>query len=771
MAIDVSRPVEAPADAAVVEVPDAPERPPREQPPGPTEPAREEVAPTARPSRVLLAAVLATAAAAWVAGGAFDGWMARPVALAGAIVGVGGVALAVRSGRPVLQYLVVPAAFVLGYLAALILPNDTEVTGTVPELVRQAITNGGLSEPPVPFDPGWRFIIGALLALLGAAAGSLAVSLQRPKVALLVPLPLLLAGALNQPEGAEMLSGGVAVVLMVAGLMVAYGAELAGEADTSRRYEVRQLVRGAGGIGVALLVLALLSQASLLFPEPPSDQEAEPQKPQVVPLDEVEDRPLFEVESELRGPWRLGVLDEYDGSDWLLPPFDLDRLVDPGPDGSVDGPDRPTVPATFTVRELGGFTLAAPANPVAVEGAGGNVGFDPRTQVFRVRRGSPGQGYTYTAHAAEPPSGPELAAAVGTVPPDVARFASAPDPPLAVVDLLSGAPTNPWERLQFVRGRLYESVTAAGSGVPVSVNPARVVELLRGGKGTPFEIVAAEALLARWAGVPARIGYGFNGGEPLDGGVLEFRPRHGANWLEVWFPDYGWVPVVGVPPKAEASLGADEKNAQPEIRPSDELSLQLYLPVQNPNPLLFFQVVRYWLSAAVPVLAAVAGLVVAFPWLLKLWRSRRRRLWASAHGPAGRVAVAYAQFRDLAVDLDVGDPAATPLAFLDHVVEDDEHAELAWLVTRALYGDLARDLHDDDAEAAEAMSVSLRRRMARAQSGGTRLSAAVSRESLRHPYDPGLPNPWPRPRTRRHRVRPLTLLGAARRLLPGARPA
>ena len=32
-----------------------------------------------------------------------------------------------------------------------------------------------------------------------------------------------------------------------------------------------------------------------------------------------------------------------------------------------------------------------------------------------------------------------------------------------------------------------------------------------GATATPYEIVAAEALLARWAGVPARIGFGFDG--------------------------------------------------------------------------------------------------------------------------------------------------------------------------------------------------------------------------------------------------------------------
>jgi hypothetical protein len=717
----------------------------------------------ARPSRVLLAAWLATSAAAWVAGGVFQGWLARPVALVAAAAGVGGVALAVKRARPVLQYGVIPGAFVLGYLAALILPNDTSVTGTVPDLVRRAIANGGLADPPVPFDPGWRFLLVALLTVLGAAAASLAIGMQRPKLALLLPLPLTVAAALSQPPGSEALSGVVALVLLVAALMMAFSAELGADTDTGPRFEARQLLRGLGGVAVALAVLAVMSQASLLFPPPKSEHTAAPQKPQILPISKVKDRPLFEAESDSDGPWRLGVLDEYDKGGWLLPPFDLKRYQDPGPGGALPtdvetGRDR--VKATLTVRDIGGFTVPSLANPLSVGQTSGDVGYDPRAQILRVRRGSPGPGYRYTIEAAKPPTGAELAGAVGDVPDGIRKFLKAPAPPLAVTDLLAGAPTNQWERLQFVRSTLYGAVTAAGAGVPVDINPARVAELLRGGTATPFEIVASEALLARWAGLPARIGYGFKGGARLPNGAIEFRPKDGANWLETWFPGLGWVPVVGVPPKAQAALSNDVKNADDDIRPSEFLSLQIYLPVQNPNPLLFFQVARYWVFKTLPFALGAALLVGLLPWLLKLERRRRRRQWGAARGPAGRLAVAYAEFRDTAADLNLGHATATPLEFLANVVDDDEHAELAWLVTRGLFGDLARDLQPADADAAEVMSASLRRRLARAQTGRTQATAAVSKASLRAPYDQGLPNLWlsvrlPRPHLPRRLVKRL----------------
>jgi TgpA N-terminal domain/Transglutaminase-like superfamily len=695
-------------------------------------------------ARVALAAFLATAAAAWVAGGVFQGWMARPVALAGAAAGVGGVWLAMRRTKPTWQYGVVPGAFILGYLAALILPNDTGVTGTVPELVRKAIENGGLSQPPVPFDPGWRFVIVALLCLVGAAATSLAIGLSRPKLSLLVPLPIVIAGALSQPAGSEVLAGVAALVLLAAGLMMTFSAELADDAEVGPRFEMRQLVRGAGGVAASLVVVAVMSQAGALFPEPEVDDTAKPQKPQTQPLNKVRDRPLFEVQSsdgaDASGPWRIGVLDTYDKGGWLLPPLDLKRFEDDIEAGGAGA--RGTVRALVTIRDIDGFNLPALAAPTSIGNAGGDVGFDPRTQVLRVRKGSPGEGYRYTIEAARPPTGEELAAAFGATPVDVVPFAEAPAPPLIVVDLLATAPNNPWERLQYMRSKLYGSVIAAGAGVPVDINAARVGELLRGGAGSPYEIVAAEALLARWAGIPARIGYGFKGGSPLPSGAVEFRPKDGANWLEVWFPSIGWTPIVGTPPKAQPSLNNEAKNVEEAIRPAEELSLQIYLPVQNENPLFLFQVVRYWLVTALPFVLLAVLLIAAAPWLLKQWRRQRRVRWALAGGPGARIAVAYAEFRDLALDFNVGSPMATPLEFLDAVADDDEHAELAWLVTRGLYGDLSRDLQPSDADAAEVMSASLQRRLARAQTGAAQLTAAISKTSLRAPYDAALPNAW-----------------------------
>jgi hypothetical protein len=74
--------------------------------------------------------------------------------------------------------------------------------------------------------------------------------------------------------------------------------------------------------------------------------------------------------------------------------------------------------------------------------------------------------------------------------------------------------------------------------------------------------------------------------------------------------------------------------------------------------------------------------------------------------------------------------------FLDRFIDDAEHAELAWLTTRALWGDLRTEASDELAAAAEELSRALRRRLSSSQAATMRFVAVVSRLSLKHPYAP-----------------------------------
>ncbi|MHB8509868.1 MAG: transglutaminase-like domain-containing protein, partial [Candidatus Dormibacteria bacterium] len=297
-----------------------------------------------------------------------------------------------------------------------------------------------------------------------------------------------------------------------------------------------------------------------------------------------------------------------------------------------------------------------------------------------------------------------------------------------------------WERADYVRKEFLKTVTLAGAGLPTEVPPSKVVDMLEGSKeGSPFEIVAGEVLLERWAGIPARIGYGFDKGQALTDGSDEIRPRNGSSWLEVNFKELGWFPVTGAPLHAKASSGGKNvQNTDQNVLPSDDIAVNLFIPIDQVTPSLLYEQIRPVVLAVVLALAMIGLVYALWPAAYKAYRRWRRRNWALGTGRRARIAVTYAEFRELAIDLGDDHYAETPLSFLKHLVEDPEHTEFAWMVTRLLWGDLVGQATDDDVHAAEEMSRSLRRRMARAQPASVRFLAIISRLSLRHPYAVGL---------------------------------
>ncbi|MFT5221728.1 MAG: hypothetical protein ACI867_000021 [Glaciecola sp.] len=691
---------------------------------------------------VCIAAVLSSGAAGWMLAGVFDSLAARLLALLGALVGSSVVAFSYRMQRPALaQYVAFPVALLTGALVVSL--SGATGSASLPRLVSDALFSGGIGQPPVPFDPGWQFILVATITLLGAGSASLALGYDKPNLAVGLSVPLILAGSLIQPEGAELLSVIVAFVLVIAGLAVAYGVELAKSGVSSGQFELLRLLRGlAALVALAGGLFALANVASFLLPEAAAEQVIPPQRPPKAPPQT--DRELFTVATDRKLPWRLGVLDVYEDNAWKTPPFDPARFIDL--DGAVPDPvglDQPEIVATFEVVGLQGRVVPVLAAPhtITVEGDA-LMQFDPRTQALRLGAlATPGLRYTVTAAA--PASTQSLADAP---PPSerVAEFLSVPPPPPGVVELLDEAPGgDAFTRLQFVREAYYARVLAAGAGDPIDVSPARVDEMLDGKEASPYEITAGEALLARWVGVPSRIGYGYFGGDALaSGDGFSLRPKNGATWLEAYFEGQGWIPIVGKPPRAKSSFTDSEKNEDASVRPTDELALITYVPIRQRTITLLFEVVRFYLLQIIPVVLGLVALFVFYPAGLRRLRRSRRRRWGESNGPAAQIAVAYAELRDTAWDLNVGRPSDTPLEFVDRVSPDAEHVELAWLVTRAIWGDLSRDLTSQDVVEAREMTGSVLRRLRGAQTTVTRMLAAAARASLKDPYSDELPNAW-----------------------------
>lgn len=702
---------------------------------------------------VLVASGLAGVSVAWMAGGLFESpYFARACGLGGVLVASGLLAVSLRMGRRAFaQYAVLPIAAVLG--AALVAPSATG-GASLPGLIGAALTGAGLRQAPSPFYPGWRFVLLILAAVVTAAGFTNAVRFRKPKLATLVPLPITVAAGLLQPHGDEVVSSMVAIFFVVASIAVSYGADLPADASVGA-FELRRLARG-GLLLVALMVaMALLAQTNFLFPQTNQSHIIPPRKPPQVPLQK--DQPLFLAQTANPalevGPWQVGTLDVYQQGGWLLPPYDPASFVN-----ARRGAFPVTAPAStttfsvhMTVYHLNMRTLPTPANPEKISGTDLPVQLDPRTDVPWLQENIP-HGFTYTLLAPVFPTAAQLDSSPAPPAAIEREFTALPPPPAAVRALLAGAPSKPFERLQYVRNALYKSVIAAGIGEPVDISPGRVAQMLRPNTmATPYEIVAAEAMLARWAGIPARIGFGYYGGVPTGNGLV-VHPRDGAAWLEAYFNGYGWVPLIGVPPRALAGSSANQKQNS-QVLAVTTLQLTVYLPTKVTSLLALYQILAYWFTHAVlPLLLGFAFLYLAWAPACKARRTSKRWRWAHDYGPIGAIMVTYAAFRDRCYDLNLGEVRATPLEFAHQFAPDDEFDELAWLVTRAYWGDLRRNADFGDAAEAEQLAASVLKRIEATQPVTNKALGWFSRASLRDPYTEQVPNFWPQAHLRR-RVR------------------
>ena len=690
------------------------------------------------PLRPLVIAAFSMLGTALTVGGIFGSWGARLVCLAAALVGIGWSWVCARSRdrRQALQMLLPVVALGLAVLSLTV--GSSGGPSQLPSLVRDAIDAGRALRPPIPFDAGWRPILIVVMILLGFAAGTAGTTLDRPRLALVIPLPLLGLTAISQPKSGEALAGILAVVPVIAGLTVLFG-DQGGVSGLTREFEFRRIVKAVVYLAGILAVIVMLNSTNVLFPAPAYDPAQQAQKPKPIPLSASEDRVLFEVDGPITGPWKVGSLDDYDGKTWRLPPFNPKSFVKVPGDGVIDKTRNGDVSVKFTVRDFGDNTnLPGVTGPTKIAVSGKKVVFDPRAGSFRVPSGRVPAGLTYTESL---PKYPDQEALVGAgVSSNIDPvYKKIPKAPPAVRALLDEAPPEPWQRFDYLLKKLTAVEVAVGTGTPKDITPHKIETILVGNhEGSPFELVAAQAMLARWAGVPARIGFGFDGSQP-EGGVNTVRPRNASQWLEVNITGRGWIPIITQPPKAKAQLDNDQAKFDPSIEAGADVAVQIYVPIKVHNFRAFYQQVRDILQTILPLLLLVGAGRLALPYGQKSLRRARRQSWAREQGPMAQVAVEYCELRDLATDLGIGDPYATPIEFLNFVVEDDEHAEFAWLVTKSLYGELRDDTSASDVAAARELGDSLRRRLFRAQPLQTRVLSYLTRLSLQQPYSKEVP--------------------------------
>jgi hypothetical protein len=144
-------------------------------------------------------------------------------------------------------------------------------------------------------------------------------------------------------------------------------------------------------------------------------------------------------------------------------------------------------------------------------------------------------------------------------------------------------------------------------------------------KGYCEQFATAETLMLRSLGVPARLATGYSTGDynpVLDQAVVRERDAHA--WVEVWFPNHGWVPVdpsPGFSPLA-ATQFPNHWAAAGIAQLIPHLTISAPMAALGPLGAL----------AVIPI-AIVIALGVTLVWA---WARRRRRRPPSKRAPPGQ---------------------------------------------------------------------------------------------------------------------------------------
>jgi transglutaminase-like putative cysteine protease len=251
------------------------------------------------------------------------------------------------------------------------------------------------------------------------------------------------------------------------------------------------------------------------------------------------DRPLLEVPADSPPLWRSQVFGFYSGLAWSATSGQL-RPV-PGPPWTV-GTATGSTRADEAVRRGGGDSVTwLPAEAVAIDGRGGAVitDGDGNVRTSGLRR------YTVTSVPQERDA-VVLRAAAGSVPGDDFWLQLPTELPSRVrglaAQLTAGAPTR-YDAVLAVETWLRANARyTLDSPVPGRGEDAVDRFLFVDRVGFCEQFAAAETVLLRAAGIPARLATGLSAGVPAKDGRRVFREKDLHAWVEVRYPGVGWSP-------------------------------------------------------------------------------------------------------------------------------------------------------------------------------------------------------------------------------------
>ncbi len=579
-----------------------PTRPPVGAPPArPSGPPAGPPLLTAVPLTLL--AALCTFFTSLCLGSLFDGldWWLPPVAGAIALAAVVG-AVARRLSAPALVmplvYLVAGWCYVIPVAASgtepgsniSILPTGATLSG-LRDLVDSAGQDIRTLTVPVPERPGFLFLTVAGVFLIAALVDGIAVGLKRPAAAGLPLLALLAVPAAVVERGVGLLPFSAACICFIALLLATGRQELFGWARVPAA-DSGALRRSANATGrrIGLLALAIAVLVPVAIPRytgfarthgggAASATVIEPVVTLTQQLHSESEVRLLTVRTTQPDYLRLTSLQNFDGKTFTLGRLsaDSDAKVSRGlPTVQAISPETTQaqieVSSQFHQRYL---PLAYQPSKVTIDG---DWRLSPQTfTVFSSQTDTAGKEYTVTSEVAKP-TVDELRARSA----DAASLPSAIEPNVelpddidpgvrALAQSLTANLSTEYDKALAIQDLLRSSeYTYDLNGAPTGDN-ALADFLLRSKTGYCEQFAGAMVVLARIAGIPARVAIGFTPGRLISDDTYGVTNKDAHSWPELWFPQAGWVRFEPTPrdDQTQPPAYADQSPAsQPSSTPS-----------------------------------------------------------------------------------------------------------------------------------------------------------------------------------------------------------
>ena len=283
---------------------------------------------------------------------------------------------------------------------------------------------------------------------------------------------------------------------------------------------------------------------------------------------------VFRVRADQPALWRAQAFDDFDGTTWTVSdpawsPLELSPdagsfRVDPAR-GDLPGLRRDTVVQTFYLDSQQPNVLFAAARPVTVYFPSGGLQDNEQGTIRAPILLDPGTVYSVESSLPiEDPATLRMIPRADPSDPVIGPFLQLPDElphrDRALARRITSGAATQYDAVQAVQGWLRTN-TRYDLTVPREPDGVDAVDwfLFQTRRGFCEHIASAMVVLLRASGIPARIVTGYAPGDrnPFTG-YFEVRQSDAHAWVEVWYPDVGWVPydpTFGVP-LADMSWGS-----------------------------------------------------------------------------------------------------------------------------------------------------------------------------------------------------------------------